>query len=73
MFVPVGFLEAATHDLQAIELGDGKAVDCILVIVGVGIVPNVEIAQAAGQSPSSNSRICTGLSVIRNPYPNAVA
>ena len=37
-----------THgQVDAVELTDGHRVDCDLVVLGVGVLPNVELAQAA--------------------------
>jgi 3-phenylpropionate/trans-cinnamate dioxygenase ferredoxin reductase subunit len=34
--------------VERVVLGTGETIDCALVIIGVGILPNVEIAQEAG-------------------------
>lgn len=41
-------LHASQGHVSAVELTDGRHVDCDLVVLGVGVLPNVEIAQAAG-------------------------
>ncbi len=35
-------------EVARVVLGDGSAIDCSAVVVGVGIVPNIELAQEAG-------------------------
>lgn len=39
--------------IEAVELDDGSSVDCDMAVVGVGITPNQEIAQAAGLAVKS--------------------
>ncbi len=34
--------------VEAVELDDGSRIGCDLVVLGVGVLPNVELAQAAG-------------------------
>ena len=34
--------------VQAVELEDGTRIDCDMVILGIGVVPNAELAHAAG-------------------------
>ncbi len=34
--------------VERVVLGDGTAIDCSCVVIGVGIVPNVELAEEAG-------------------------
>ena len=43
-------LHGAQGRVNAVELGDGQRVECDLVVLGVGVLPNVELAQAAGIS-----------------------
>ncbi|GAA3325186.1 NAD(P)/FAD-dependent oxidoreductase [Paeniglutamicibacter sulfureus] len=43
---PVGI--ARTADGHRLELADGRVVECDEVLVGIGIIPNTELAQAAG-------------------------
>ena len=42
---------------ERVVLAGGEAIGCVLVIVGVGIVPNVEIAQAAGLAVENGIRV----------------
>lgn len=41
-------LHGTNGHVDAVELTDGHRVDCDLVVLGVGVLPNVELAQAAG-------------------------
>jgi 3-phenylpropionate/trans-cinnamate dioxygenase ferredoxin reductase subunit len=41
-------LHCTNGRVDAVELIDGHRVDCDLVVLGVGVLPNVELAQAAG-------------------------
>lgn len=41
-------LHGSSGHVDAVELTDGHRVDCDLVVLGVGVLPNVELAQAAG-------------------------
>ncbi|MDP9898489.1 NAD(P)/FAD-dependent oxidoreductase [Variovorax ginsengisoli] len=41
-------LHGTNGQVDAVELTDGHSVDCDLVVLGVGVLPNVELAQAAG-------------------------
>lgn len=41
-------LHGTNGQVDAVELTDGHRVDCDLVVLGVGVLPNVELAQAAG-------------------------
>jgi 3-phenylpropionate/trans-cinnamate dioxygenase ferredoxin reductase subunit len=34
--------------LQRAVLPDGESIDCVLAIIGIGVIPNVELAEAAG-------------------------
>src|SRR4029079_15185756 len=34
--------------VERVELDDGRAIDCDLVVVGVGVTPRIELAEAAG-------------------------
>ena len=34
--------------VERVELDDGRAIDCDLVVVGVGVAPRIELAEAAG-------------------------
>ncbi|MCU4119635.1 NAD(P)/FAD-dependent oxidoreductase [Variovorax sp. N23] len=40
-------LHGSNGHVDAVELADGHRVDCDLVVLGVGVLPNVELAQAA--------------------------
>lgn len=40
-------LHGTNGQVDAVELTDGHRVDCDLVVLGVGVLPNVELAQAA--------------------------
>ena len=40
-------LHGTNGHVDAVELTDGHRVDCDLVVLGVGVLPNVELAQAA--------------------------
>jgi 3-phenylpropionate/trans-cinnamate dioxygenase ferredoxin reductase component len=50
--VGVHALEGAGH-VERLVLADGSAVDADLVIVGVGLIPNTELAEAAGLEVSN--------------------
>lgn len=41
-------LHGTNGHVDAVELTDGHRVDCDLVVLGVGVLPNVELAQTAG-------------------------
>lgn len=41
-------LHGTNGHVDAVELTDGHRVDCDLVVLGVGVLPNLELAQAAG-------------------------
>ena len=41
-------LQGAQGRLAAVELDDGTRIDCDLVVLGVGVLPNAELAQQAG-------------------------
>lgn len=43
-----GFLEGASGDVGCVECGEDEAVPADLVIVGIGLLPNVELAEEAG-------------------------
>ena len=34
--------------VECVELGDGQTLSCDLVVIGIGVLPNVELAQACG-------------------------
>ena len=38
----------ATGHVEAVLLDDGRRLDCDLVVLGIGVLPNVELAEAAG-------------------------
>jgi 3-phenylpropionate/trans-cinnamate dioxygenase ferredoxin reductase subunit len=48
MEVEVAEIVVADHRASGIRLADGSCIDADVVIVGVGITPNVELAEAAG-------------------------
>lgn len=48
--VQVAGLVPAAGDALAVELGNGGRLEAELVVVGIGVVPNVELASAAGLS-----------------------
>ena len=41
-------LHGSQGRVQSVELDDGRRVDCELVVVGIGVLPNVELAEQAG-------------------------
>jgi 3-phenylpropionate/trans-cinnamate dioxygenase ferredoxin reductase subunit len=41
-------LHGSQGQVQAVELADGRRIDCSLVVLGIGVVPNVELAEQAG-------------------------
>jgi 3-phenylpropionate/trans-cinnamate dioxygenase ferredoxin reductase subunit len=43
--------------LERVLLGDGSAVDAAIAVVGIGIVPNVELAEAAGIETADGIRV----------------
>jgi 3-phenylpropionate/trans-cinnamate dioxygenase ferredoxin reductase subunit len=34
--------------VAAVELDDGSRVDCDMVVLGIGVMPHIELARAAG-------------------------
>lgn len=38
----------ATGHVESVLLDDGRTLDCDLVVLGIGVLPNVELAEAAG-------------------------
>ncbi len=48
MGVEVSEITASDHRVTGVRLADGRQIDAELVVVGVGISPNTELAQAAG-------------------------
>ncbi|MGI8522502.1 MAG: NAD(P)/FAD-dependent oxidoreductase [Nocardioides sp.] len=61
----------ARGDGATIALGDGSAVDVDTLVVGVGIVPNVEIAEAAGLAVDNGIRVDTQLHTA-DPHVHAI-
>lgn len=46
------------HDtVQAVQLADGRQLPCNLVLIGIGIQPNVELAAAAGLQTGNGIRV----------------
>lgn len=49
--------------VERVRLADGRTLDCDLVVVGVGVLPNVELAAAAGLEVGNgvlaDQRLCT--------------
>jgi len=47
----------ALHGLQghvdAVELGDGERIECDMVVLGIGVLPNTELAEQAGIATSN--------------------
>lgn len=41
-------LNGANGQVQSVETADGKIIEAELVVVGIGVIPNTEIAEAAG-------------------------
>jgi 3-phenylpropionate/trans-cinnamate dioxygenase ferredoxin reductase subunit len=41
---------AGGSSVERVELDDGRAIDCDLVVIGVGVTPRIELAAAAGLS-----------------------
>lgn len=39
---------SGTGRVEAVDLADGRAIDADLVVIGIGILPNTELAEAAG-------------------------
>jgi 3-phenylpropionate/trans-cinnamate dioxygenase ferredoxin reductase subunit len=56
-----------TSRIRAVETTDGRTFDCDIVIVGIGIVPNVELAAAAGL-PCSNGIVVDEHARTRDPH-----
>ena len=55
--VTVRRLRSAGGELVGVELDDGTAVDADLAVVGVGITPNTELAEAAGLVVENGIRV----------------
>ena len=43
--------------VQTVELTDGTSVDADMVLIGIGVVPNVELAEAAGLAVDNGIRV----------------
>jgi 3-phenylpropionate/trans-cinnamate dioxygenase ferredoxin reductase subunit len=56
-----------TTRVTAIETADGRSFSCDVVIVGIGIVPNVELAAAAGL-PCSNGIVVDEFARTSDPH-----
>ena len=56
-----------TTQVTAVETADGRSFPCDLVIVGIGIVPNVELAAAAGL-PCSNGIVVDEFARTADPH-----
>lgn len=41
-------MDDGTGQVQAVQLADGRVLPCDLVVLGIGVVPNTELAEAAG-------------------------
>lgn len=50
-------LDAARHRVTGVHCADGERLACDLVIVGIGLVPNTELAAAAGLAVDDGIRI----------------
>ena len=48
MSVEVAEITGVEHRVTGVRLGDGRQIDADVVVVGVGITPNTELAEAAG-------------------------
>jgi 3-phenylpropionate/trans-cinnamate dioxygenase ferredoxin reductase subunit len=48
MSVEVAEITGVVHRATGVRLGDGRQIDADVVVVGVGITPNTELAEAAG-------------------------
>lgn len=45
--------------VRAVELSDGRRIDCDLVIAGIGVLPNVELAREAGLAVGNGIEVDT--------------
>jgi 3-phenylpropionate/trans-cinnamate dioxygenase ferredoxin reductase component len=59
--VQVAELTGRDGAVTGVRLGDGSQVEADAVIVGVGVTPNVELAQAAGLDVDNGIRVDAGL------------
>lgn len=57
---------SASGDVQAVVCGDGSRIDADIVVVGVGMLPNVELAAAAGLAVD-NGIVVNELSMSSDP------
>jgi 3-phenylpropionate/trans-cinnamate dioxygenase ferredoxin reductase component len=55
-----------TGRVAAVEIADGRRFDCDVVIAGIGVVPNVALAQAAGL-PCDNGIVVDEFARTRDP------
>jgi 3-phenylpropionate/trans-cinnamate dioxygenase ferredoxin reductase subunit len=46
-------LHGQAGTVAAVELGDGSRIDCDMVVLGIGVIPNVQLAAAAGLTVSN--------------------
>jgi len=53
MSVEVSEITGVEHRATGVRLGDGRQIDADVVVVGVGIAPNTELAEAAGLTVDS--------------------
>src|SRR5665213_1810796 len=53
MSVEVAEITGVEHRATGVRLGDGRQIDADVVVVGVGIAPNTELAEAAGLTVDS--------------------
>jgi 3-phenylpropionate/trans-cinnamate dioxygenase ferredoxin reductase component len=67
----VSAIETANGRLQGVILDDGRRVAADLVVVGVGVVPNVELAMAAGL-PSGNGILVDQYLATMDPNISAI-
>ena len=64
-------IDGAAGRVTGITLGDGRSLPADLVLVGIGIVPNVEIAQAAGL-PVANGIVVDAELATADPRVSAI-
>ncbi|MBJ8345664.1 NAD(P)/FAD-dependent oxidoreductase [Antrihabitans sp. YC2-6] len=63
--VSISAIEGDDH-VRGVRLADGELIDADLVIIGIGVVPNTELAEAAGLS-ADNGIIIDGKATTSDP------
>lgn len=63
-------IEGADHGVTSVVLEDGRSLEADLVVIGVGVIPNVELAQQMGLAVNSGVLVD---SACRSSMPGVVA